>query len=146
MSTRADIALGSNLGDRSAWLASARAAVSLLPATRLAAASSIEETIPFGPAAQGPYLNQMLAVITALPPHSLLIALQEIERKLGRVRRERWGPRTIDLDLVRFGSASLQTSVLLLPHPGLESRSFWQRELAELDKLVELDRLVERAS
>ena len=136
MSTRADIALGSNLGDRSAWLASARAAVSLLPATRLAAASSIEETIPFGPAAQGPYLNQMLAVITTLPPHSLLIALQEIERKLGRVRRERWGPRTIDLDLVRVGSASLQTSVLVLPHPGLESRSFWQRELAELDKLV----------
>jgi 2-amino-4-hydroxy-6-hydroxymethyldihydropteridine diphosphokinase len=136
VSARADIALGSNLGDRPAWLASARAAISLLPASRLVGASSIEETIPFGPAAQGPYLNQMLALDTAMPPESLLFALQAIERRLGRVRRERWGPRTIDLDLVRVGAAALKTAVLTLPHPGLGSRVFWQRELAELDRLV----------
>jgi 2-amino-4-hydroxy-6-hydroxymethyldihydropteridine diphosphokinase len=134
---RADIALGSNLGDRAAWLASARAAVSLLPSSRLLAASTIEETIPFGPVAQGPFLNQMLAVETALPPGALLTALQTIERGLGRVRRARWGPRTIDLDLVRLGTVALRTPTLTLPHPGIPSRGFWQREIAELDRLLE---------
>lgn len=137
MSARADIALGSNLGDRAAWLASARAAVSLLPASRLVAASAIEETIPFGPAAQGPYLNQMLALDTVLPPEMLLMGLQAIERRLGRVRRGPWGARTIDLDLVRLGTVAMRTPALTLPHPGLPSRDFWQRELAQIDRLVE---------
>ena len=137
MTARADVALGSNLGDRAAWLASARAALSLLPATRILAASSIEETIPFGPAAQGPYLNQMLALESALPPTAMLLALQTIERRLGRVRRERWGARVIDLDLVRVGNVAMRSNRLVLPHPGLPDRAFWQRELAELDRLVE---------
>ena len=136
MSARADVALGSNLGARAGWLASARAAVSLLPGTRLLAASSIEETIPFGPAAQGPYLNQMLAVETALEPSALLAALHAIERRLGRVRGARWGPRTIDLDLVRYAGLSLRTHALTVPHPGIAARAFWQRELAELDRLL----------
>jgi 2-amino-4-hydroxy-6-hydroxymethyldihydropteridine diphosphokinase len=137
VSPRADIALGSNLGDRAAWLASARAAVSLLPASRLIASSSIEETIPFGPAAQGPYLNQMLALESPLSPHALLMALQAIERRLGRIRRERWGARTIDLDLVRISGATLRAPALTLPHPGLPTRDFWRRELAELDRILE---------
>ena len=137
MMARADVALGSNLGDRAAWLASARTALSLLPATRILAASSIEETIPFGPAAQGPYLNQMLALESALPPTAMLLALQTIERRLGRVRRERWGARVIDLDLVRVGNVAMRSNRLVLPHPGLPDRAFWQRELAELDRLVE---------
>lgn len=137
MTDRADVALGSNLGDRAAWLAAARAALSLLPATRILAASSIEETTPFGPAAQGPYLNQMLALESALPPSALLLALQTIERRLGRVRRERWGARVIDLDLVRVGAVTMQSNTLVLPHPGLRDRTFWQRELAELDRLVD---------
>ena len=137
MTARADVALGSNLGDRAAWLASARAALSLLPATRILAASAIEETIPFGPAAQGPYLNQMLALESALPPTALLLALQTIERRLGRVRRARWGARVIDLDLVRMGNMTMQSPTLVLPHPGLPHRAFWQRELAQLDRLVE---------
>ena len=136
MTVRADVALGSNLGDRAAWLASARAAVSLLPATRLLAASSVEETIPFGSGAQGPYLNQMLAVATSLDPHALLAALHEVEQRLGRVRATRWGPRTIDLDLVRFGAVSIRSATLTLPHPGLPAREFWRRELAELDRLL----------
>jgi len=136
MTARADVALGSNLGDRAAWLASARAALSLLPATRILAASSIEETIPFGAAAQGPYLNQMLALESALPPTAMLLALQTIERRLGRVRRERWGARVIDLDLVRVGNVAMRSKQLVLPHPGLPDRAFWQRELAELDRLV----------
>jgi 2-amino-4-hydroxy-6-hydroxymethyldihydropteridine diphosphokinase len=136
VTARADVALGSNLGDREGWLASARAALTLLPGTRLLAASSIEETAPIGSAAQGPYLNQMVALSSALPPLVLLSGLQSIEHRLGRVRRERWGPRTIDLDLVRYDDATLHLPILTLPHPGLGNRSFWQRELAELDRLV----------
>jgi 2-amino-4-hydroxy-6-hydroxymethyldihydropteridine diphosphokinase len=137
MSVRADVALGSNLGVRAAWLASARAAISLLPATRLLAVSSVEETVPFGFSAQGPYLNQMVAIETALAPHALLAALHAIEHRLGRVRGARWGARTIDLDLVRYGALSMRTSALTVPHPGIPRRDFWQRELAELDVLVE---------
>ena len=136
MTVRADVALGSNLGARAGWLASARAAISLLPATRWLAASSVEETIPFGASAQGPYLNQMVAVQTALEPHALLAALHAIERRLGRVRGTRWGARTIDLDIVRYGTRAMQSGALTLPHPGISNRDFWQRELAELDRLV----------
>jgi 2-amino-4-hydroxy-6-hydroxymethyldihydropteridine diphosphokinase len=137
MSARADIALGSNLGDRAGWLAGARSALSLLPGTRLLATSAVEETAPFGPVAQGPYLNQMVALHTALDPFSLLGALQEIERRLGRVRRQRWGARTIDLDIVRYGDHRIHTPRLTLPHPGVRTREFWQRELRELDRAAE---------
>jgi 2-amino-4-hydroxy-6-hydroxymethyldihydropteridine diphosphokinase len=133
---RAYIALGSNLGDRAAYLAAARGALSLLPESRLAAVSSVEETPPFGPSAQPPYLNQMSALDTKLPPHMLLAELQRIERSLGRVRRERWGARTIDLDLVRVGTLELHTRSLTLPHPGIPTRDFWRRELAELEALL----------
>ena len=137
MTARADIALGSNLGHRAAWLSGARGALALLPATRVAAMSSIEETPPVGPVAQGAFLNQMVAIETALEPLALLDALQLIERRMGRVRRERWGPRTIDLDLVRYAGREVRTPRLTIPHPGLRSRDFWRRELAELDLLVE---------
>ena len=136
MSERAFVALGSNLGDRAAYLASALSALSLLPDTRLSAASTVEETAPFGPAAQGPYLNQMVAVETSLPPFVVLAHLQRIERSLGRVRRERWGARTIDLDLVRMDSIEMRSPKLVLPHPGLPAREFWRRELAELETLL----------
>jgi 2-amino-4-hydroxy-6-hydroxymethyldihydropteridine diphosphokinase len=129
---RAFIALGSNLGSRASYLASARAAISLIGESRLLAASRVEETSPFGPVAQAPYLNQMVAVETALAAGDLLSRLQAIEIALGRVRAEHWGPRTIDLDLVRYGSLVTRSGALTLPHPGIESRDFWQRELAEL--------------
>jgi 2-amino-4-hydroxy-6-hydroxymethyldihydropteridine diphosphokinase len=126
------IALGSNLGDRDAHLAHARAALAALPESRLLAVSSIEETEPIGGAVQGPYLNQMAALETALDPRALLGALQRIERDAGRVREERWGARTLDLDIVKFGDREVRDPVLIIPHPGLETRDFWQRELAEL--------------
>ena len=137
MSARADIALGSNLGDRAAWLSGARAALALLPGTRVAAVSRVEETAPFGPGAQGAYLNQMVAVHTALEPLALLDSLQRIERRMGRVRRERWGARTIDLDIVRYADRRMNVGRLTLPHPGLRARDFWRRELAELDQILE---------
>lgn len=136
MTVRADVALGSNLGDRAGWLAAARAALTLLPGTRLLAASRVEETIPFGPRPQAPYLNQMLALETRLAPLALLGALQRIEARLGRVRRARWGPRTIDLDLVRHGDTTMRSAALVLPHPGVATRDFWRRELADLDRLL----------
>lgn len=132
MADCAFIALGSNLGDRAAYLSSAVAALALLPSSRLLAMSVVEETVPFGASAQGPYLNQMVAMHTLLPPFALLHALQRIELALGRVRHERWGARTIDLDLVQLGDTTLHTPSLTLPHPGLRDRAFWQRELAEL--------------
>jgi 2-amino-4-hydroxy-6-hydroxymethyldihydropteridine diphosphokinase len=126
------IALGSNLGDRAAYLARARAAIAALPSTALIAESSIEETAPLGPIAQPAYLNQMLAAETELAPAELLAALRLIETAEGRDRRERWGPRTLDLDIVRFDEQIVNTPNLTVPHPELPRRDFWQRELAEL--------------
>jgi 2-amino-4-hydroxy-6-hydroxymethyldihydropteridine pyrophosphokinase len=130
------VALGSNLGNRAAYLAAARSAISLTPGVRLLAASAVEETVPFGNTVQGPYLNQMMAVETTLLPDALLVELQRIELALGRVRDVRWGPRTIDLDIVAFDDAQSNTSALQLPHPGLADRVFWQRERAELMELL----------
>jgi 2-amino-4-hydroxy-6-hydroxymethyldihydropteridine diphosphokinase len=133
---RVYVALGSNIGGRTAHLAYARLRLSTLPHTHLVAASQIEETAPLGPVAQGPYLNQMVLLVTALEPLELLQYCQEIETMRGRERRERWGPRTLDLDIVRFGDRTLDSPELVLPHPQLPQREFWRRELAELDTLA----------
>jgi 2-amino-4-hydroxy-6-hydroxymethyldihydropteridine diphosphokinase len=126
------IALGSNLGDRAAFLALGRQALAALPQSRLRAVSSIEETEPLGPIHQGPYLNQMAAVETDLRPEELLDALQSIERSAGRVPGARWGPRTLDLDIVLYERQTVTTDRLVVPHPELARRAFWRRELAEL--------------
>ncbi|MFI5213225.1 MAG: 2-amino-4-hydroxy-6-hydroxymethyldihydropteridine diphosphokinase [Gemmatimonadales bacterium] len=130
---RVAIALGSNLGDRATALDSARAAIAALPLTALVAASPVEETDAIGPVRQGPFLNQMLLVDTSLAPRALLEALLSIERDHGRERRERWGPRTLDCDIVLFGSRSVSERDLTIPHPELKNRDFWRRELKALD-------------
>jgi 2-amino-4-hydroxy-6-hydroxymethyldihydropteridine diphosphokinase len=130
---RAYVALGSNLGDRAGHLAAARAALAALPGTRVVAESPVEETQPLGGMAQPPYLNQMVLLETALEPRALLAACQAIERSRGRVRTERWGPRTLDLDIVRYGHRRIADPDLIIPHPGLSDRDFWKRELAELE-------------
>jgi 2-amino-4-hydroxy-6-hydroxymethyldihydropteridine diphosphokinase len=127
------VALGSNLGNRERYLADARAALARLPESRVLAASRIEETEPLGGLPQPLYLNQMLKLETSLSPRDLLTRLQDIERQLGRERHGRWSPRTIDLDLVRFDDVASDDPELLLPHPGLATRAFWQRGLAEVD-------------
>lgn len=126
------IALGSNLGDRHAYLARARDAIDALSECRVVAASAVEETVPLGGLAQPPYLNQMLAVETTLDPATLLARLHRIEADAGRVRSNRWESRTLDLDIVLFDDRVVNTAELTLPHPGLLKRDFWQRELAEL--------------
>ena len=132
MTDVAYIALGSNLGNREVSLARARAAISAIRDTRLIAATEVEETDPIGPVPQGKYLNQMVAVSTTLPPRTLLAALHRIERAAGRVRAVRWGPRTLDLDIVMIEGLEYSDDALVLPHPELPNRDFWQRELAEL--------------
>ena len=129
---RAAIALGTNLGDRHEHLRSARAAIGALPGTRLLAATRVEETPPLGGMEQPAYLNQMVLVETTLAPRVLLQALQEIESANGRERHGHWGARTLDLDIVRYDDLVLTTTDLTLPHPGVATRDFWQRELAEL--------------
>ena len=126
------IALGSNLGDRHGYLAAARQALAALPSSRLLACSRIEETEPIGPAGQGAYLNQMVALETEMAPGDLLAEIHRIERAAGRERRERWGARTLDLDIVLFAHQRVSEPGLTVPHPELPNRGFWQRELAEL--------------
>ena len=126
------VALGSNLGDRAGHLHAARAALDALPRTAVRAASRIEETAPLGGLDQPAYLNQMVLLETGLEPRELLHACQAIEARRGRVRAERWGARTLDLDIVRFGERRIEEPDLIIPHPELPNRPFWQRELAEL--------------
>jgi 2-amino-4-hydroxy-6-hydroxymethyldihydropteridine diphosphokinase len=130
---RAYVALGSNLGDRNAHLATARTRLDALPGTRVIAASAVEETAPLGGMDQPDYLNQMVLLETTLSARGLLTACRQIERAAGRVRRERWEPRTLDLDIVRFGDQQIADPDLTVPHPGLAEREFWRREVAELE-------------
>ena len=133
---RVFVALGSNLGDRAAYLARAREALEKLPLTTVLASSTVEETEPVGPAGQDRYLNQMVLVETSLDPGRFLRLLQKIEDDNGRVRDERWGPRTLDLDIVRFGTRRLRESELRLPHPELANRDWWRREIEELEGMA----------
>jgi 2-amino-4-hydroxy-6-hydroxymethyldihydropteridine diphosphokinase len=130
---RVFVALGSNLGDRAEHLRAAREALAALPHTTVLAASTVEETAPLGGKEQPAYLNQMVMLETALEPRALLAALQSIELQHGRRRTERWGSRTLDLDIVRFGDRQLQERDLIIPHPELSNRDFWRRELAEIE-------------
>jgi 2-amino-4-hydroxy-6-hydroxymethyldihydropteridine diphosphokinase len=129
------VALGSNLGDRDGHLKAAREALAQLPGTRLVAASAIEETAPLGGLAQPAYLNQMVRLDTELEPHQLLAELQAIEQHRGRVRGDRWGSRTLDLDIVAWGDRRIHDPDLIIPHPELPRRDFWQRELSELARI-----------
>ena len=132
---RVYVALGSNLGDRAAHLAYAHTRLGALPGTRVVAISRVEETAPLGPIRQGAFLNQMVLLETTLEPRALLGHLQAIEAERGRERHAglRWGPRTLDLDIVRWGERRVREPDLTIPHPELPHRDFWLRELAELD-------------
>ena len=126
------IALGSNAGNREITLARARDAIAGIRDTWILGETAIEETEPIGPVPQGRYLNQMIVVETELAPAALLAALQRIERAAGRVRSMRWGPRTLDLDIVVIEGKEIAEPALTVPHPELPNRDFWQRELREL--------------
>jgi len=127
------ISLGSNLGDRSAHLQAALKQLGSLPQTTLVSQSSFRDTKPAGgPAAQNPFLNAAALLESSLSPQQLLVDLQHIENELGRVRSERWGPRTIDLDLLLYDQVEQETRALTLPHPRMSFRRFVLEPAAEI--------------
>lgn len=130
----AAVALGSNLGDRDAMLRAAFDALGDLPGTAVVARSTVIETEPVGPGGQGAYLNAAAVVRTTLGARELLDAMLEIERACGRDRRDavRWGPRTLDLDLLLFGGVILAEPGLMVPHPQMHERRFVLDPLAEI--------------
>jgi 2-amino-4-hydroxy-6-hydroxymethyldihydropteridine diphosphokinase len=130
------VALGSNVGDRGRHLSEALRRLAATDGVRILATSTVEETAPLGALAQEPYLNQMVALRTTLAPPDLLAALHEIERAGGRIRAERWGPRTIDLDIVSYAHTAWDSPELHVPHREIHNRDFWQRELAELAEVT----------
>ncbi|USN98606.1 MAG: 2-amino-4-hydroxy-6-hydroxymethyldihydropteridine diphosphokinase [Phycisphaeraceae bacterium] len=127
------IALGSNLGDRRATIAAAIEAIAALPGTTLRAASDIIETDPVGPPGQPNYLNAAVSIDTTLNPRELLEALLAIERTHGRERREWWGPRTLDLDLVLYADEVIDEPGLTVPHPSMRERLFVLEPLAQIE-------------
>lgn len=120
---KAYVGLGSNLGDRAAYLLLGLSALSRLPETRLLRLSPVYETDPVGPP-QPPYLNMVAELETELSPKGLLAEMLRVEKALGRERRERWGPRTLDLDLLLYGDLVLEEAGLSVPHPRLHERAF----------------------
>ncbi|MCB1776824.1 MAG: 2-amino-4-hydroxy-6-hydroxymethyldihydropteridine diphosphokinase [Candidatus Competibacteraceae bacterium] len=119
------IGIGSNLHDPASQVRRAFQALATLPASRLTARSPWYRTAPVGgPINQPDYLNAVAALETTLTPDALLAALQAVENAQGRVRAERWGPRTLDLDLLLYGSIIRADPQLALPHPRLHQRAF----------------------
>ncbi len=129
---RAYLALGSNLGNRAEALAGAR---TMLQASgvRVIAASRVYESAPWGVVDQPPFLNQVVEVETTLAPRELLERCHEIEERLARVRSVRWGPRTIDVDILLYDAIRISEPDLVIPHPQLPSRAFVLVPLAELN-------------
>lgn len=130
----AAIALGANLGDRAATLTAAAGRLGSIPGTTVMSISRFVETDPVGPIAQPRYLNAAAVVQTVQPPRVLLEAMLEIERSLGRDRasEQRWGPRTIDLDLLLYGGLTINEPGLTIPHPRMHERLFVLLPLAEI--------------
>lgn len=137
--TRAYVGLGANLGDRSAMLRAAVEALRREPALTVVAVSSISETDPVDYLDQPAFLNAAVALDTALTPRELLDLLLAIEGRLGRTREgPRFGPRTIDLDLLLYGEEQVDESGLEVPHPRLHERLFALEPLLELDPALVL--------
>ncbi|MEA9391826.1 2-amino-4-hydroxy-6-hydroxymethyldihydropteridine diphosphokinase [Acerihabitans sp. TG2] len=127
------LAIGSNLAQPLAQVSAALSALSRLPRTRLAACSSFYRSRPLGPQDQPDYLNAVVALETRLSPEQLLDHTQAIEQRQGRTRKaERWGPRTLDLDILLFDDLTLHTTRLTVPHYDMKNREFMLYPLAEL--------------
>ena len=130
---RAFIGLGSNLGEREDNIRAALEAIAELPDTDLVRVSSLYDTEPVGEVDQPNFLNAAVMVDTELDPRTLLWNLMLIEKRLGRVRTQRWGPRTIDLDLLLYGEELIEDDDLRVPHPEIIRRSFVLVPLVELE-------------
>ncbi|ELY3466337.1 2-amino-4-hydroxy-6-hydroxymethyldihydropteridine diphosphokinase [Cronobacter universalis] len=131
--TLAFIALGSNLAEPLTQVNNALAALARIPRSRIVATSSFYRTPPLGPQDQPDYLNAAVALETTLSAEALLDNTQRIELEQGRVRKaERWGPRTLDLDIMLFGDATINTGRLTVPHYDMKNRAFMLLPLSEI--------------
>lgn len=130
--TAAYVALGGNLGDPRRQVLDAVDALARLPRTRLLRRSHLYRTPPWGVLEQPPFVNAVALLETGLAPHDLLDALLAIEQRAGRVRAERNGPRTLDLDLLHMDGVRLDDARLTLPHPRIAERAFVLLPLADL--------------
>lgn len=135
---RAYLSLGSSQGDRLELLREAEARLSATPDIRILARSSAYETEPVGPIDQPWFLNRVLAIETRLDPHALLDVAQQLEDSLGRTRSVRWGPRTVDIDLLLYEMQTVASERLRIPHPELPHRRFVLLPLVEIDPLLRL--------
>ena len=132
MAARVFIGVGSNQGDRLEQISKAVRAVGALARVRLCRMATIIETAPVGPP-QGPYLNTVIEIDTALSPHELLAALKAIERQFGRIpSAERWAPRPIDLDVLLYDDRVIDEPALRIPHERMHERRFVLEPLAQL--------------
>lgn len=138
--TVAYIALGSNMGDRAYYLTEAVSRLDAHTQIRVLGSSSIYETEPVGYTDQDSFLNKVVAVCTTLTSHELLSYMLHIEIELGRIRDIRWGPRTLDLDLLLYGEEQINTVELILPHPRMKERAFVLIPLVEVMNLVDVER------
>jgi 2-amino-4-hydroxy-6-hydroxymethyldihydropteridine diphosphokinase len=127
------VGLGSNLDGPAGQVRKALAALAEIPATRLVRHSSLYRSRPMGPVAQPDFVNAAAGLLTQLEVEEFFAQLRSLERRLGRAApRERWGPRSIDLDLLLFGQLRLDQPQLQLPHPGIVKRNFVLYPLAEV--------------
>lgn len=127
------IGLGSNLGDPVAQVRRALDALAKCPGSRVITRSALYRSAPMGPQDQPDFVNAVVGMLTTLSAQALLRALVDLERHLGRpVRRARWGPRVIDLDLLVYGTARINEPGLTVPHPGLAERRFVLQPLADI--------------
>lgn len=130
---RAYIAIGSNLGNPAEKAQQAIEALKQLPDSRFVCVSSLYTSKPMGPSDQPDYVNAVAAIDTGLPPLDLLDHTQRIELEFGRERKdERWGPRTLDLDILLYGDLQLESERLTVPHYGMKVREFVLYPLAEI--------------
>ena len=130
--TTAFVGLGSNLEEPVRQIELAIELLKAIPDTELVSRSSLYRSAPLGTIAQPDFVNAVARIVTVLNAHSLLQSLQEIEHLQGRVRGERWGPRVLDLDLLVYGSTSIDQPTLTVPHPGIAERNFVLLPLQEI--------------
>jgi 2-amino-4-hydroxy-6-hydroxymethyldihydropteridine diphosphokinase len=136
--SRCYIAIGSNLADPVAQAKEAIIALQTLPESRFIAVSSLYASKPMGPQQQPDYINAVACIDTRLTPIELLDALQHIENEQGRVRKEHWGARTLDLDILLCGNEVMSTTRLTVPHHGMKVREFVLYPLAEIAPQLQL--------
>ncbi len=132
MGVESYLSLGSNVGDRRGFLRKALEMISDLRDVKLSGVSGVYETEPVGFKRQAPFLNLAVRIFTAAGPNELIRELKEIESKLGRIRRERWREREIDIDIIFYGDAKIDSDELVIPHPSAHLRRFVLQPLSEL--------------